>query len=319
MKIPSVAAKDLLTVTDLTRQEMLEIFKFSAKLKKETLAGKRHKFLEGLTLAMIFEKSSTRTRVSFETGIFQLGGYALFLSKGDIQLARGETVADTARVLSGYVDGIMVRAYEHGTLIDLARTATVPVINGLTDLYHPCQALTDYFTIFERDPAFPRIKLTYVGDGNNMAHSLLLCGAILGADVAIASPKEYTCDRSIIERAFSIASSTGSRIDITTNIDQAVAGAQYLYTDVWVSMGQEKGAAKRKKALSRYTITMPLLNKAAPGCRVMHCLPAHRGEEITDEVLASNRSIVFEQAENRLHLQKGLMCAFMSKHKLFKK
>lgn len=319
MKIPAVKSKDLLTVGDLTREEIIDIFTFAAKLKKETLAGKRHKFLEGLTLAMIFEKSSTRTRVSFETGIFQLGGYALFLSKSDIQLARGETVTDTARVLSGYVDGIMVRAYAHQTLIELARTATVPVINGLTDLYHPCQALTDYFTIFERDPSFPKIKLTYVGDGNNVAHSLLLCGALLGADVAIASPKEYTCERSVIERAASYARTTGSNITITSNIDMAVEGANYLYTDVWVSMGQEKAAAKKKKLLSKYTITSALLNKCAPGCRVMHCLPAHRGEEISDEVLSSDRSIVFEQAENRLHLQKGLLCAFMSKHKLFKK
>ena len=310
MKTPTVKSKDLLTVTDLSKNEILDIFKFSLKLKRETYQGKLHRLLSGKTLAMIFEKSSTRTRVSFETGVQQLGGNALFLNKNDIQLGRGESVPDTARVLSRYVDGIMIRAFKQEMVAELARYADIPVINGLTDLYHPCQALTDLFTIYEREKNL-KVKLSYIGDGNNMAHSLLLCASILGVDISIASPKGYLPDKNIVERAFLLSKESGATVNITTDIDLAVENANYIYTDVWVSMGQEKEAGKRRRALSKYKISSKLLNKCPDNCVVMHCLPAHRGEEIDDDVMDSNKSIIFDQAENRLHLQKGLLCALM--------
>lgn len=310
MKTPTIKSKDLLTVTDLSKNEILDIFKFSLKLKRETYQGKAHKLLSGKTLAMIFEKSSTRTRVSFETGVLQLGGNALFLNKNDIQLGRGESVPDTARVLSRYVDGIMIRAFKQEMVAELARYADIPVINGLTDLYHPCQALSDLFTIYEREKNL-KVKLSYIGDGNNVAHSLLLCASLLGVDISIASPKGYLPDTNIVERAFLLSKESGSTVNITTDIDLAVENANYIYTDVWVSMGQEKEAGKRRRALSKYKISSKLLNKCTDNCLVMHCLPAHRGEEIDDDVMDSDKSIIFDQAENRLHLQKGLLCALM--------
>lgn len=311
MKPPTIKSKDLLTVTDLSRKEILDIFKFSLKLKKETSQGRVHKLLSGKTLAMIFEKSSTRTRVSFETGVQQLGGNALFLNKNDIQLGRGESVPDTARVLSRYVDGIMIRAFKQEMVTELARHAGIPVINGLTDLYHPCQALSDFFTIYERENNLKRVKISYIGDGNNVAHSLLLCASLLGVDISIASPKGYLPAKNIVERAFLLSKESGATVNITTDIDLATENANYIYTDVWVSMGQEKEAGKRRKALSKYKINSKLLNKCPDNCRVMHCLPAHRGEEIDDDVMDSDKSIIFDQAENRLHLQKGLLCALM--------
>jgi ornithine carbamoyltransferase len=311
LKPPTIKSKDLLTVTDLSRKEILDIFKFSLKLKKETSQGRVHKLLSGKTLAMIFEKSSTRTRVSFETGVQQLGGNALFLNKNDIQLGRGESVPDTARVLSRYVDGIMIRAFKQEMVTELARHAGIPVINGLTDLYHPCQALSDFFTIYERENNLKRVKISYIGDGNNVAHSLLLCASLLGVDISIASPKGYLPAKNIVERAFLLSKESGATVNITTDIDLATENANYIYTDVWVSMGQEKEAGKRRKALSKYKINSKLLNKCPDNCRVMHCLPAHRGEEIDDDVMDSDKSIIFDQAENRLHLQKGLLCALM--------
>jgi ornithine carbamoyltransferase len=262
---------------------------------------------------MIFEKSSTRTRVSFESGIYQLGGQALFLSGADIQLGRGETIADTAKVLSRYVNGIMIRTDLHQKVIELARESGIPVINGLTDSSHPCQALTDFFTIFEREEKLEGVKLAYLGDGNNVANSLLLCAATLGVDISIACPARYMPDSSIIDRAKKLARISGSSITITPDIDEAVKGAMYLYTDVWTSMGQEKEYMKRKKIFAKYRITREILKKCAPGCKVMHCLPAHRGEEIDADVIDSDDSIVFDQAENRLHVQKALMCALMGK------
>ncbi len=312
MKIPEIKSKDLLTITDLTREETLSVFKFTEKLKKDQETGKQHAYLQGKTLGMIFEKTSTRTRVSFEAGMFQLGGHALFLSNDDIQLGRGETIADTARVLSRYVDGIMIRTYSHDKVTELAQKATVPVINGLTDLFHPCQALADFFTIYERHNSFKNLKLAYVGDGNNVAHSLLLGAALLGMNIAVASPRGYQPDSHVVARAFQLSSQSGSKIDVTTDINLAVENANYLYTDVWVSMGQEKEAGRRKKAFSAYKITQKTLHRCAENCRIMHCLPAHRGEEIEAAVIDSDRSIIFDQAENRLHVQKALMVALMS-------
>ncbi|HQO00910.1 MAG TPA: ornithine carbamoyltransferase [Spirochaetota bacterium] len=315
MKIPSLRTKDLLTVTDCSREEILELFAFTEKLKAQTKAGRQHHILKGKTLGMVFEKSSTRTRVSFETGILQLGGHALFLSKNDIQLGRGETIGDTAQVLSRYVDGIMLRTFAHDTIIGLADNASIPVINGLSDSFHPCQALTDFFTIYEREKDFSHVKLAYVGDGNNVACSLLLTAGILGVDISIACPGKYMPDRKVVDAAQKLAAATGAKVQITSDIDEAVQSATYLYTDVWVSMGMEKDTAKRKKDFKKYQINRKLLDKCAPGCRVLHCLPAHRGEEITDDVMDSPQSIVFDQAENRLHLQKALMCALMGKNR----
>lgn len=312
MKIPKVKTKDLLNVADLSREEILNLFDFTVKLKKDRQKGKRHTYLKKKSLAMIFEKSSTRTRVSFEAGIYQLGGQALFLSTSDIQLGRGETFADTAKVLSRYVDGIMIRTDDHQKVTDLAREATIPVINGLTDSFHPCQALTDYFTIYERNRDLKNIKMAYVGDGNNVANSLLLCAAILGSKISVATPKKYQPDIAVVEKAYQISSLSGAEITITSDIKAAVRDANYLYTDVWISMGQEKETARRKKDFAGFKITLDLVKKSAPGCKVMHCLPAHRGEEIDANVIDSPHSIVFDQAENRLHVQKSIMCALMS-------
>lgn len=312
-KIPRVKTKDLLSVTDFSKEEMIAIFEYTKKMKDELNQGKTHNFLEGKTLGMIFEKTSTRTRVSFEVAMFQLGGYALFLSRDDIQLGRGETVGDTARVLSRYLDGIMIRCYAHATALELAENATIPVINGLTDTFHPCQALADFYTIYERNKNFKNEKLAFVGDGNNVAQSLMLTAAMLGVNFALACPKGYYPAKNVVEMAFSIASKSGSVITLTGDIAMAVEQATYLYTDVWVSMGQEKEASRRRKDFAKYKITMKILDKCAPNCKVMHCLPAHRGEEITDEVIDSPQSIVLDQAENRLHVQKSILCALMAK------
>lgn len=313
MKIPRISTDDFLTLADLSRDDIFRLFEYSAALKKEVKKGKFRKVLENRTLAMIFEKNSTRTRVSFETGMLQLGGHALFLSSNEIQLGRGETIADTARVLSRYNDGIMIRTFAHSKVEELAKSADIPVINGLTDSYHPCQALADYFTIFEREKDISKVKLTYVGDGNNVANSLLMGAAILGTDITIACPKKFEPEMEVIEKAYKLAAKSYSKIVITNDIDKAVEGADYLYTDVWVSMGQEKEAAKKKKLFEKYRIDMDLIKKTGRDTRVLHCLPAHRGEEITDDVMDGRHSIVFDQAENRLHCQKAVLCALMGR------
>ncbi|HEY1407045.1 MAG TPA: ornithine carbamoyltransferase [Spirochaetota bacterium] len=313
MKIPKLRTNDFLKDTDCSTTEIISLFKLAAELKAATRKGKCHTLLKGKTLGMIFEKSSTRTRVSFEVGTYQLGGHALFLSKNDIQMGRGEPIEDTARVLSRYVDGIMIRTFAHSIVDELAKFADIPVINGLTDLYHPCQSYADYFSIYERESALSGLTLAFIGDGNNMAHSLLLTGALLGVNVAVAAPKGYQPDNEIVAEAEKIARRSGSSITITTNVEDAARGAQYLYTDVWASMGQEKEALKRKKAFSKYKITMGLIKKCCPDAKVMHCLPAHRGEEVDDIVLDSPHSIIFDEAENRLHIQKAIMCALLTK------
>ncbi len=313
MKIPQLKTKDFLTLADYSKEDIINLFEYSAQLKREVNKGKYSKVLENKTLAMIFEKNSTRTRVSFETGMLQLGGHALFLSSNEIQLGRGETIADTARVLSRYNSGIMIRTFGHEKVTELAKWASIPVINGLTDSYHPCQALADYFTIFEREKDIANIKLAYIGDGNNMANSLLIGAAILGCDIAVATPKKFEPEYSVVEKAYKLASKSDSKITITNNIDEAVAGADYLYTDVWVSMGQEKETAKKKKIFEKFKIDDKLIRKTGKDAKVLHCLPAHRGEEITDEVMDGKHSIVFDQAENRLHCQKAVMCALMGR------
>lgn len=313
MNIPKIKTKDLIAVTDLDKGEIMDIFNLAAGLKKDAARGKHPDFLHKKSLAMIFEKSSTRTRVSFETGVTQLGGHALFLDGNDIQIKRGETIVDTARVLSRYVDGIMIRTFSHDNVVELARSATVPVINGLSDEHHPCQALADFFTIYEREKKFKGVNLAYVGDGNNVAHSLIQCAAILGVNITLACPAQYEPDPEIVEDARQAASRSGSTVEITRDPEKAVSDAHYIYTDVWISMGEEKKAAAKKKALARYKITKELLSKGRADSKVMHCLPAHRNEEIEADVLDSGRAIVFDEAENRLHVQKAVMCALMGR------
>ncbi len=298
--------KDLLTVGDLTEKEFYQIFKLTSSLKK-----KNKKLLKGKTLGMIFEKPSTRTRVSFEVGIYQLGGTSLYLSRNDLQIGRGESIKDTALTLSRYLDGIMIRAFSHQMVVEFARYSTIPVINGLTDLLHPCQALSDFFTIFEHKKRFKGLKLGYIGDGNNVAHSLTLSAAKLGIDITLASPEGYFISESIKSKALDIAKQTGSKIVLTTNPDEAANNADVLYTDVWVSMGQESEKDKKQEIFKNYQINSELLKKAKPDVIIMHCLPAHRGEEITDEVMDGPNSVVFEQAENRLHTQKAIMVLLM--------
>ncbi|MFH0976643.1 MAG: ornithine carbamoyltransferase [Spirochaetota bacterium] len=311
MKIPKIKTKDLLRISDLSKDEILNIFNFSSRLKKEKNCSRNRKYLCGKTLGMIFEKSSTRTRVSFETGMFQLGGYALFLDSSDIQLGRGETIEDTAKVLSKYLDAIMIRTFSHSKVEELAFNSTIPVINGLSDSTHPCQALADFFTIYERARDLTQVKLFYIGDGNNVANSLLLGAAVLGMEISLACPKPCFPDKEIVEKARQISLNSGAKITITEDIDVAAKGANFIYTDVWVSMGQEKELKKKEKMLAKYKISGEILGKCAPGCLVMHCLPAHRGKEIDSDVMDSDRSVILDQAENRLHVQKAILCSLI--------
>ena len=274
--------------------------------------GVPHEFCKGKTLAMMFSKASTRTRVSFETGFHQLGGHAIYLSDRDSQIGRGEPIRDTARVLSRMVDGIMIRTFSNDSVIELAEYASIPVINGLTDLLHPCQALTDLLTIEEQLGSLKGRKLVYVGDGNNMAHSLMYACAKVGMDMVCASPKGYQPDPEVLKQAREDAALTGCMIAVEEDIFKAVKGADVLYTDVWTSMGQEAEREIRLKALHDYQINSELLKAANPGAIVLHCLPAHRGEEITEEVLEGPQSFVWDQAENRLHTQKAIMVLLMS-------
>jgi len=305
--------KDFIEIHDYTADEVREIFELARDIKAKP---KRYRdALEGQTLAMIFEKSSTRTRVSFEAGMFQLGGHALFLSARDIQLGRGEPIPDTARVLSRYVDGIMARTFAHKTVTDLAEYASIPVINGLTDLSHPCQAMTDYFTAWEKFGDLKGRKLAYVGDGNNMAHSLMFGAPKLGMDIAIATPPSYAPDPSVIAAAKADAESAGTRLILTHSIDEAVANADIVETDVWASMGQEAEAEKRRRDFDGWIVDRRVMSQAKPEAIFMHCLPAHRGEEVGAEVIDSNQSVIFDEAENRLHVQKAIMVALMKDRK----
>jgi ornithine carbamoyltransferase len=273
-------------------------------MRRRALSAQR---LSGKTLGLFFEKPSTRTRVSFEAGMNQLGGQSIFLSVMDIQMRRGETVADTARVLSRYLDGLVIRCYEHHAVEEWARNATIPVINGLTDLHHPCQVLSDLFTIREKKRRWKGVKIAYVGDGNNVANSLLEGAAIMGMAISVACPHGYEPDASIVEWSRERAERTGASIEIVRDPFVAVKGADVLYTDVWTSMGQEKEQARRIKVLGPYQLNGRLLAAAHPDALVMHCLPAHRGQEITADVLDGPQSVVLDQAENRLHVQKAIL------------
>lgn len=307
----NLKGRDFLTLADFTQEEIQYLIDLSLDLKKRSKAGDRPNLLEGKTLGMIFQKSSTRTRVAFEAGMYQLGGYALFLSSNELQIGRGEPIQDTARVLARYVDGIMIRTFSHQEVIELAKYADIPVINGLTDSFHPTQALADLITIYEHKGKLQGLKLVYVGDGNNMAHSLLIAGGKMGMEVVVASPMGYDPEEKIVKIAQEAASQSGGKITITNDPLEAVVGADILYTDVWASMGQEKEAEIRKSEFVGYQINTETLKLANPEAIVMHCLPAHRGEEITEEVLEGPQSVVFDEAENRLHAHKGILAAII--------
>ena len=307
----NLKGKDLLSLHEITTEDLYAILDLAADLKAKQKAGIEHHLLKGKTLGMSFEKSSTRTRVSFETGMYQLGGQALFLSKNDLQIGRGEPIRDTARVLSRYLDGIMIRTFKHSTLEELAEYASVPVINALTDLLHPCQVLGDLLTMKENTGRDKGKKLAYIGDGNNMAHSLLYGCTKVGMDVAIASPQGYKPDETVVKNALAEAAVSGSVVTITDDVHEAAKGADVLYTDVWTSMGEEAEREQRLKDLAGYQINAALLAEANEGCIVMHCLPAHRGEEITEDVLEAQADVIFDEAENRLHAQKAVMALTM--------
>lgn len=297
--------RDYVNENDWSPAAIEGLLDLAARLKEAPAAYRSA--LAGKSLAMIFEKSSTRTRVSFEAGMFQLGGLGMFLSSRDLQLGRGEPISDTARVLSRYADGIMARTYAHATVEGLAENASVPVINGLSDLLHPCQALADYLTIRERFGGTRGFPLCYVGDGNNVAHSLLLTGAKLGARVAVVTPPGFEPAERIVEAARQTAAETGARILVTHALEQGLPGARAVYTDVWASMGQEAEAAERARKFDGYRVTAKAFSMAAPDAIFLHCLPAHRGEEVDASVIDSPASAVFDQAENRLHAQKALL------------
>ncbi len=303
----------LLTLQDYSRDEILTVLSTAAKLKSDMKKGIRLPLLFGKTLAMIFTKSSTRTRVSFETGIYQLGGIGMFLSGNDIQLGRGEPIEDTAKVLGRMVDGIMIRTFKQSDVVGLARHSGVPVINGLTDECHPCQALADLLTYYEHIGDFSG-KLAFVGDGNNVAASLLVLCTKLGMDISVACPKGYEPDPKYLNFALNNAKSSGSKVAVTTEPEEAVWGANCVYTDVWASMGQEEEAAKRIAAFSgKYCVTNALCALADKDFIFQHCLPAHRGEEVMPEVIDGPHSVIFDEAENRLHAQKAVMALLMGK------
>jgi ornithine carbamoyltransferase len=298
--------KHLLSLREYTRAELEEIFELARKVKARP--GDYADALKRKSLAMIFQKPSTRTRVSFEVGMFQLGGTALFLGTDSIQIQRGETVADTARVLSRYVDGIMARVFAHQDVVDLARFGSVPVINGLSDQLHPCQALADFFTLLERRGKLDGAKLAYVGDGNNVCHALMLGAVKLGVAMSVAAPAGYQPNPLILKSAVRDAQKEGTPPPVVTaDPVEAVRGADVVYTDVWTSMGQEAESAARGKAFQGFMVTPAMMSAAAKDAVFMHCLPAHRGEEVAAEVVDGPQSIVFDEAENRLHVQKALL------------
>ncbi|MEK3883871.1 ornithine carbamoyltransferase [Paenibacillus sp. PL2-23] len=308
----SLKGRDFLMLVDFKKEELHYLIDLAIELKRKQKAGETHHILKGKTLGMIFEKSSTRTRVSFEVGMYQLGGHALFLSGNDLQIGRGETIWDTAQTLSRYLDGIMIRTFAHRKVVELARGATIPVVNGLTDLSHPCQALCDFQTIYEKKGKLEGLKMAYIGDGNNMVHSLMMGAAKLGMDMSIATPEGYEPDADIVRQTKENAAETGSRIVVCHDPKEAIAEADVIYTDVWASMGQEAEQKERELAFKSYQVNDALVKYAKKDYLFMHCLPAHRGEEVSESVIDGAQSIIFDQAENRLHAQKAILAAIMS-------
>jgi len=309
--------KDFISIADLSQKEALEVLNLALSIKSKNKRRLKFQPLKGKILAMIFEKPSTRTRVSFEVGMLKLGGNAIFLSDKELQLKRGETIVDTAKTLSQYVDGIVIRANRHKDIIELSTHSDLPVINGLSDLEHPCQVLSDVFTVIEKKSEiknkkitldnFKNIKITYIGDGDNIANSLLLASAIFGMQLTICTPKGYEPDREITVKSKNIAEQTGAVIELSNNPLTSVKDSDVLYTDVWVSMGKETEYETRLKIFQPYQVNQKLLNMAKKNLIVMHCLPAHRGEEITSEVLDGPNSVVFDQVKNRLYVQQAIL------------
>ena len=305
--------KDFISLHDCSKEEVENLLKLAVKLKKELKEGTPHPILKGKTLGMIFSKSSTRTRVSFEVGMVQLGGYPLFLSSHDIQLGRGETIHDTAKVLERYLDGIMIRTFSHQDVLDLAEYADIPIINALTDLLHPCQVLADLQTIYEKKGRLEGLKLAYIGDGNNMAHSLMYGCAKAGLDCAVASPKGYMPDSEVTENAKADFKKAGRSLLITEDPTEAIKNADVVYTDTWVSMGMESEKAERINIFMPYQVNSELMKHAKNDAIFLHCLPAYRGYEVTEAIIDGTQSAIFDEAENRLHAQKAVMATLMSR------
>lgn len=302
----SLKGRDLLSLYDFTKEEIEEFLKAGETLKVKSKIGENSPVLAGKKLGLIFEKPSTRTRVSFEVAMYELGGHAIYLSSNELQLKRGETIADTARVLSRYLDGIMARVFYHKDIVELAKFADIPVINGLSDMFHPCQVLGDFLTIKEKKGRLDGIKLTYLGDGNNVCHSLMLGGVKMGMQVVISTPKEYEPNKEVLNWVKEDEKKYKGEVLLIEDPFEAIKESDVIYTDVWVSMGQEDSESKKKKLLP-YRINEKLVKNAKKNYIFMHCLPAHRGEEVVDEVIDSENSVVFDQAENRLHIQKGIL------------
>ncbi len=305
--------KDLISVKDLSSAEIVDILNLTDRIKRDKAAFGCA--LTGKTLALIFQKPSNRTRVSFEVGMFQLGGYSIYLGPDEINLGVRESIKDVAKTLSRYVDGIVLRTFEHKNVLDLAEFAAVPVINGLSDLLHPCQALADIYTVREKLKNIEGVTLAYVGDGNNVCNSLLHACSKVGINMNIAAPKGYEPDKSVLNEASAIAKVKGATISLSVNPKDAAKGADVIYTDVWTSMGQEKEAKARRRIFKDFQVNKDLIKCAKKGVLIMHCLPAHRGEEITDEVMESENSVIFDQAENRMHVQKAILIKLLGENK----
>ncbi|MBB6677379.1 ornithine carbamoyltransferase [Cohnella lubricantis] len=303
--------RDFLGLADYKPEEIRYLLDLAIDLKRKQKNGELYQPLKGKTLGMIFEKSSTRTRVSFEVGMYQLGGHALFLSRNDIQMGRGETIRDTAMVMSRYLDGMIIRTFGHRNVVELARSSTIPVINALSDLSHPCQVMADYQTVLEKKGKLEGLKVAYIGDGNNMLHSLMMGASKLGMHFASASPEGYDPDSDQVRLAREYAEETGAKIDILRDPREAIENADVVYTDVWASMGFEEEQKERERAFSGYQVNEELAQHAKPDYLFLHCLPAHRGEEVSEGVIDGPNSVIFDEAENRLHAQKAIMAAIM--------
>jgi ornithine carbamoyltransferase len=301
--------KDFLSILDISKEQLVQILKEAKQLKTDKKKGKVNDILRGKNLAMIFEKSSTRTHISFEVGMNELGGHALFLNARDMQIWRGEEIRDTARAASRYVSGLMIRAYKHSTIEEFARHATIPVINGLSDLEHPCQLLADIMTIQEHFGSTLDLKVAWVGDGNNVCNSLILSTVLTGMEVTVSTPKGYEPASDIVKKAKNM----GGKITLVRKPERAVKDAEVIITDTWISMGDDDEREERLRVFARYTIDASLLKLASPDARVLHCLPAHRGQEIADEVMEGGQSLVWDEAENRLHAQKALLIRLLGK------
>ncbi|MEK4084787.1 ornithine carbamoyltransferase [Psychrobacillus sp. FSL K6-1415] len=310
--VDSLKGKDLLTLLDYSKEEVSDLIQLAVELKALTKAGKCPPLLEGKTLGMIFEKHSTRTRISFEVGMKQLGGNGMFMNARDLQIGRGESVYDTGHVLSGYLDGIMIRANSHEMVKELAEHASIPVINGLTDIFHPCQALADILTIHEVKGYTSGLKLAYIGDGNNVAHSLVIAAAHMGMHISVATPVGYEADMQILEKANDLALKNGGSLFVSNDPVEAVVNADVVYTDVWTSMGQEEETTKRLADFKNYQINDELVANAKKDYMFLHCLPAHREEEVVSSVIDGPNSYIFQQAENRLHAQKAILASVMA-------